>query len=107
MNSGKIGAGRVDGWRIEGSTRGPRGPKNFLILMEDNIHSIGSGSETAWMIMAYGGGPLKEKFLKGEIGYNPNEYFIHANATDFTRELPQVNPSQEVPTNQKKRRLSE
>ena len=31
MNSGKIGAdgwtGRVDGWRIEGSTRGPRGPK--------------------------------------------------------------------------------
>ena len=27
MNSGKIVAGRVDGWRIEGSTRGPRGPK--------------------------------------------------------------------------------
>ena len=30
MNSGKIvadGTGR-DGWRIEGSTRGPRGPKN-------------------------------------------------------------------------------
>ena len=27
MNSGKIVAGR-DGWRIEGSTRGPRGPKN-------------------------------------------------------------------------------
>ena len=27
MNSGKIVAGRGDGWRIEGSTRGPRGPK--------------------------------------------------------------------------------
>ena len=37
--------------------------KSFLILMEDNIHSIGSRSETAGMIMAYGGGPLKEKFL--------------------------------------------
>ena len=81
--------------------------KSFLILMEDNIHSIGSGSETAGMIMAYGGGPLKEKFLKGEIRYNPNEYFIHANATDFKRELPDVDPSQEVPTNQKKRRLLE
>ena len=68
---------------------------------------IGSGSETAGMIIAYGGGPLKEKFLKGEISYNPNEYFIHANATDFAREFPQVNPSQEVPTNQKKRRLLE
>ena len=58
-------------------------------------------------LMAYGGGPLKEKFLKGEIRYNPNEYFIHANATDFKRELPDVDPSQEVPTNQKKRRLLE
>ena len=33
MNTGKIGAGRVDGWtggrEIEGSTRGPRGPKNI------------------------------------------------------------------------------
>ena len=28
MNSGKIVAGRVDGTEIEGSTRGPRGPKN-------------------------------------------------------------------------------
>ena len=37
--------------------------KISLILMEDNIHSIGSGSETAGMIMAYGGGPLKEKIL--------------------------------------------
>ena len=30
MNSGKIVAGRVDGWRIEGSTRGPRGPKKGI-----------------------------------------------------------------------------
>ena len=30
MNSGKIVAGGRDGWTIEGSTRGPRGPKNLL-----------------------------------------------------------------------------
>ena len=24
--------GRVDGWRIEGSTRGPRGPKNVYCM---------------------------------------------------------------------------
>ena len=31
MNSGKIVAGgRVDGREIEGSTRGPRGPKNKI-----------------------------------------------------------------------------
>ena len=29
MNSGKIVARRVDGTEIEGSTRGPRGPKKF------------------------------------------------------------------------------
>ena len=38
MNTGKIGAGRVDGWtggrEIEGSTRGPRGPKNCKIGRE-------------------------------------------------------------------------
>ena len=33
MNSGKIvgdGTGRVDGQKMEGSTRGPRGPKKSL-----------------------------------------------------------------------------
>ena len=38
MNTGKIGAGRVDGWtggrEIEGSTRGPRGPKNILTFLQ-------------------------------------------------------------------------
>ena len=37
MNTGKIGAGRVDGWtggrEIEGSTRGPRGPKKYLEIL--------------------------------------------------------------------------
>ena len=32
MNSGKIVAGRVDGTGIEGSIKGPRGPKKFKIL---------------------------------------------------------------------------
>ena len=36
--------------------------QNFLILVEDNIHSVGSGSETAGMVMAFGAGELKEDF---------------------------------------------
>ena len=34
MNSGKIVAGGRDGWRIEGSTRGPRGPKKREISIK-------------------------------------------------------------------------
>ena len=37
MNSGKIVAGRVDGWRIEGSTRGPRGPKNEKVTIQIDL----------------------------------------------------------------------
>ena len=36
MNSGKIvadGTGGRDGWRIKGSTSGPRGPKNFKPML--------------------------------------------------------------------------
>ena len=38
MNSGKIVAGgRVDGTEIEGSIRGPRGPKNMLFAESKKI----------------------------------------------------------------------
>ena len=33
MNSGKIVAGRVDGTEIEGSIRGPRGPKKLFNML--------------------------------------------------------------------------
>ena len=35
--------------------------QNFIILMEDNIHSVGSGSETAGMVIAFGNGPSERK----------------------------------------------
>ena len=60
--------------------------QNFLILVEDNIHSVGSGSETAGMVMAFGAGELKERFLREGIKFKESEYYVHANATDFTRE---------------------
>ena len=60
--------------------------QNFIILMEDNIHSVGSGSETAGMVMAFGMGPLKEKFMSEGIKYKSSEHYLHANAYDFTRE---------------------
>ena len=60
--------------------------QNFLILVEDNIHSVGSGSETAGMVMAFGAGELKERFLREGIKFKESEYYMHANATDFTRE---------------------
>ena len=34
MNSGKIVADGRDGWEIEGSTRGPRGPKKLRAAVE-------------------------------------------------------------------------
>ena len=60
--------------------------QNFLILVEDNIHSVGSGSETAGMIMAFGAGNLKERFLTEGIKFRASDYYLHANATDFKRE---------------------
>ena len=58
MNSGKIVAGRVDGWtegEIEGSTRGPRGPKKvinadsafiiLLILWDNKNGQVGQGDQ--------------------------------------------------------------
>ena len=62
--------------------------QNFLILVEDNIHTVGSGCETAGMVMAFGAGELKQRFLTEGIKYSKSDYYIHANATDFKREHP-------------------
>ena len=40
MNSGKIVAGGRDGWRIEGSTRGPRGPKKQQTNGSNNDYKL-------------------------------------------------------------------
>ena len=52
MNSGKIVAGgRTDGWTdgwtgIEGSIRGPRGPKNIksFVDLKAGLHKLGSAT---------------------------------------------------------------
>ena len=61
-------------------------PENYLLLVENNIHTVGSGSETAGKVMAFAAGPLKEKFLGEGIKYNDTEYFLHANYYDFSKE---------------------
>ena len=43
-------------------------PENYLFLVEDNIHTVGSGSETA--------GKVKEKFLGEGIKYNDTKCFL-------------------------------
>ena len=60
-------------------------PQNFLLILEDNIHQSGHdhGAKTAGKLMVYGKGPIREKFLKTGIQYNPCEYVMHANAHNF------------------------
>ena len=58
---------------------------NFLILVEDNIHE--GVALTAGKIMAFGMGPLKERFLSEGVRFDSRDFFMHANTHDFTREI--------------------
>ena len=58
---------------------------NFLIIVEDNIHE--GAALTAGKLMAFGMGPLKERFLSDGVRFNPHEFYMHANTHDFTREI--------------------
>ena len=63
-------------------------PPNCLLIVEDNIHSKDSGkSETGGKLMVYSRGNLKAQFLGEGIKYNEKDFYIHANTTDFTREI--------------------
>ena len=63
-------------------------PPNFLLIVEDNIHSKESGkSETGGKLMVYSRGSLKAQFLGEGIKYNEKDFYLHANTTDFTREV--------------------
>ena len=60
-------------------------PANFLILVEDNLHQPKPGGAfTAGKMMAFGRGPIMDKFLGGGVKHNSAEYFVHANTFDFT-----------------------
>ena len=58
---------------------------NFLIIVEDNIH--GGAALTAGKLMAFGMGPLKERFLSDGVRFNPQDFYMHANTHDFTRQI--------------------
>lgn len=59
--------------------------QNFLIIMEDNI--LGPGAATAGKWMVYGQGKIKERFLSDGIIFDPQKFYMHANHTDFKKEI--------------------
>ena len=67
---------------------------NFLILVEDNIHE-GTAALTAGKIMAFGMGPLKERFLSEGVRFNAEDFYMHAKTHDFTREIVHSDDSEE------------
>ena len=82
-----------ESWNTDKSRLQKRQPKfdrrqNFLVLMEDNIHEQGhdNSAKSAGKVMAFGMGPLKEKFISGNLKFNNSDYIIHKNAHDFTPE---------------------
>ena len=58
---------------------------NFLIIVEDNIQE--GAALTAGKLMAFGMGPLKERFLSDGVQFNPQDFYMHANTHDFTRQI--------------------
>lgn len=59
--------------------------QNFLIIMEDNI--LGPGAPTAGKWMVYGQGKIKERFLSDGVVFDPDQFYMHANHTDFQMEM--------------------
>lgn len=70
---------------------------NFLIIMEDNI--LGAGAATSGKMMVYGQGKVKESFLSGSLKFDPEHFYMHANHTDFQKEM--------VPEKRKEKRTNE
>ena len=87
-------------------------PQNFLLIIEDNVHSKDSTkSATGGKLMAYGRGDLKDMFMRGGLKYNASDFYMHANTTDFKEEVVKESPEvmkvapgveDKVPENRKK-----
>ena len=58
--------------------------RNFIIIMEDNV--LGKGAATSGKFMVFGSGTIKEKFLSEGIKFDQEQYYMHANHTDFQME---------------------
>ena len=72
--------------------------RNFIVIMEDNV--LGKGAATSGKFMVFGSGTIKERFLSEGIKFDQEQYYMHANHTDFQME--KVNDEQT-----KKRKISE
>ena len=62
--------------------------RNFIIIVEDSV--LGKGAQTNGKLMAYACGSLKQRFLKDGIRFDPKEFYLHENHTDFKVEEPSV-----------------
>ena len=62
--------------------------QNFLLIVQDNIHETGheQSAKTAGKNMVFGRGPLKQQFIEGGLKYNDDEFYMHKNSYNFTRE---------------------
>ena len=58
-------------------------PKNFLLIIEDNI---GSAVCTSGKYMAYGIDKIAEDFYDGGVKFNKDDYYIHKNPQNFEEE---------------------
>ena len=62
--------------------------RNFIIIVEDSVR--GKGAQTNGKLMAYACGSLKQSFLKDGIRFDPEEFYLQENHTDFKMEAPPV-----------------
>ena len=58
--------------------------RNFIVIVEDNV--LGKGAQTNGKLMVYGCGSIKERFMTNGIKFNSEEFYMHANHTDFQEE---------------------
>ena len=61
--------------------------RNFILIMEDSIHSKHSKSATGGKLMVFGRGDLMKNFLNEGIIYNADDFYVHANTADFEEEV--------------------
>ena len=54
------------------------------MIVEDNV--LGKGAQTNGKLMVYGSGSIKERFMRNGIKFNSEEFYMHANHTDFQEE---------------------
>ena len=54
------------------------------MIVEDNV--LGKGAQTNGKLMVYGCGSIKERFMTNGIKFNSEEFYMHANHTDFQEE---------------------